>query len=133
METLIQTLQTLETTILALSTEDCEKVTKFYNSSVFKFRTKIHRERGDNNYRKRYSKEEKKTIQELINQGHTNEHIAELLNRTPDGISQQVQKLIVLNDPNTSKKLVKNFAPSKPRADLLIPQHTCDVLVNEPV
>lgn len=120
----MQTLQNLETHILSLPTEECEKIQKMYHHSLIKFRHKTHTERGEEKYGKKYSPDEQFIIQTMTNQDNTDEEIAKFLKRSVKGIIQQRQKLIVMNDPEASKKLVKKFAPSKPRADFLIPQHT---------
>lgn len=124
METIITYLRQLEVHILALSADDREKIQKVYQSSLTKFRHKTHKERGEDNYNTPYSSEEQKKIQELSNQGFSDEYIAQELKRSIKGIIQQRQKLIVKKNPAISKHLVENFTPQKPCADFLIPQHT---------
>jgi uncharacterized protein YwgA len=124
MDTVIQYLLQLETSILALSADDREKIQKVYHTSLTRFRTKTHRERGDDNYGKPYSSEEQKKIQELSNQGFSDEYIAQELKRSVKGVVQQRQKLIVTLNPEESNKLVKKFTPLEPCANFLIPQHT---------
>lgn len=124
MDTVIQTLQQLETSVLALSADDRKKIQKVYHASLTKFRHKTHKERGEFNYGKPYTLQDEITLQYLTNQGYSNEYIAHKMGRSVKGIIQQRQKLIVKKNPAISKHLVENFTPDKPCANFLIPQHT---------
>jgi hypothetical protein len=123
MDELIDKLNELEGHILSLQTEDREMIQKVYHKSLTRFRKKSHKEHGEDNYGKTYSLEEQNKIQEFTNQGCSIEYIAKKLSRSPIGVKQQLQKLIVTKNPILSNTLVKNFIPLNPRTEFLIPQH----------
>jgi hypothetical protein len=116
-------LRSLEQQILALPTEERIRMTQIYNKSIVRFRTKTHKELGEENYGKGYSRQEKDTIQFMTEKGSTDEEIALHLKRSVKGITQQRQKLIALKNPAIVEQLVKNYAPSNPDPTFIIPQH----------
>ena len=116
-------LRSLEQQILALPTEERIRMTQIYYKSIVRFRTKTHKELGEENYGKGYSRQEKDTIQFMTEKGSTDEEIALRLKRSVHGITQQRQKLIALKNPAIVEQLVKNYAPSNPDPTFIIPQH----------
>ena len=118
-----QRIQLTEQEILALPIEECIQYTRMYNTSIIRFRTKTHKELGEENYGKGYSRQEKDMIQFMTEKGSTDEEIASQLKRSVKGITQQRQKLIALKNPAIVEQLVKNYAPSNPDPTFIIPQH----------
>jgi|688.fasta_scaffold41016_7 hypothetical protein len=116
-------LHTLEQQILALPTKDREHFTMIYYKSLLRFRTKTHKELGEENYGKGYSRDEKDAIQTMTEKGFTDEEIASHLKRSVKGITQQRQKLIVKTNATLVKQLVANYSPSNPDPSFIIPQH----------
>jgi hypothetical protein len=118
-----QQLQLLEQQILALPIEDRMRYTQMYYTSIIRFRTKTHKELGEENYGKGYSRDEKDAIKSMTEKGSTDEEIARHLKRSVKGITQQRQKLISVENPALVKQLVSNYTPSNPDPTFIIPQH----------
>lgn len=116
-------LHALEQQILALPIEERQYFTRIYYTSIIRFRTKTHKELGEENYGKGYSLDEKDAIQTMTEKGSTDEEIAIHLKRSVKGITQQRQKLIAKTNPSLVKQLVANYSPSNPDPSFIIPQH----------
>ena len=99
------------------------RFTHMYYTSIIRFRTKTHKELGEENYGKGYSRDEKDAIQFMTEKGSTDEEIASHLKRSVKGITQQRQKLIALKNPALVKQLVSNYTPSNPDPSFITPQH----------
>lgn len=118
-----QRIQLTEQEILALPIEECIQYTRMYNTSIIRFRKRIQDEKGNVNYGKGYSRDEKDAIKFMTEKGSTDEEIARHLKRSVKGIIQQRQKLISIENPALVKQLVSNYTPSNPDPTFITPQH----------
>lgn len=116
-------LKKLEQQILELPMNERVRFTQMYYTSIIRFRTKTHKELGEENYGKGYSRVEKDAIKFMTEKGSTDEEIAHHLKRSVKGVTQQRQKLISVENPALVKQLVSNYTPSNPDPTFITPQH----------
>ena len=116
-------LKSLEQQILALPINDRIRFTTLYNSSIHLFRKKTHKELGEENYGKKWSRDEEDTLQFLTEKCTPDEEISRIMKRSVKGITQHRQKSIASKNPALAKQLVANYTPSNPDPTFITPQH----------
>jgi hypothetical protein len=89
-----------------------------------KLQKSIQMEKGNVRWGKRYTEEEKAFKKEKIAEGWSKDQISAALQRTTNGVVQQIQKNIVNQNRVKSTALVHAWCPAKPDPTFLIPQHT---------